>query len=618
MANISTLTVSLVADTAKFSNGLKKSRKDASNFSKGIKTAFKAAGVAAIAFGLAMGSLVKQSLALVDQQRKTARTLGTTQAIFAGLSLAAGIAGVSTESFTKALKRQAKSIVDANDGLQTQARAFERLNLDTRQLIKLPVEEQFKKITTALDGVENATLKVAIASDIFGAKNADLINILELGEAGLDSFIEKAKELGVALTEDQTAAIEAANDATLIFKTSIQGLGNQLAARFAPAIKDGAEALATFVTGITNSLPKMAAFLANLLGIERSFDRFTLADFNAEILVLQDELGDLSFTFKSLNRIRKQALDAGRDPSLIEKRLRAVNQEAQELSKRLQEAIERRETLLRKADPKTKKEEDGGDLFELFDLKAIRALKREVTPELAAFRKELEITRQFAAGIFQGTRTPIENFITQMKKARKALRLGEEAGGISPETFERFKEGLLDALVGTEDEFKDFADTVSTFAEQAARNMQDAFSDFFFSGFEDGLDGLVSSFSDTLRRMVSELIASDLLDLIKGVLTGGGGGGGGILGFFGSIFGRQIGGPVQRGRPVRVGESGPEIFTPGASGSVRPLGGINFAPVTNINGGAGLDLERLIPILEENNRKVKGEFVDELRRGQFA
>jgi hypothetical protein len=26
----------------------------------------------------------------------------------------------------------------------------------------------------------------------------------------------------------------------------------------------------------------------------------------------------------------------------------------------------------------------------------------------------------------------------------------------------------------------------------------------------------------------------------------------------------------------------------------------------------------LIPILEENNRKVKGEFVDELRRGQFA
>ena len=149
--------------------------------------------------------------------------------------------------------------------------------------------------------------------------------------------------------------------------------------------------------------------------------------------------------------------------------------------------------------------------------------------------------------------------------------------------------------------------------------MQDAFADFFFSGFETGLDGLVSTFSDTLRRMVAELIASDLLNLIKGVLTGGGGGGGGgFFGFVGSLFGRQIGGPVKAGQPVRVGESGPEVFTPGASGAVRPLGAINFAPVTNINAGSGLDIERLIPILDENNRKVKGEFVDELRRGKFA
>jgi len=190
--------------------------------------------------------LVVKSLALVDQQRKTARTLGTTQAVFAGLSLAAGIAGVSTESFTKALKRQSKSIVDANDGLQTQARAFERLGLDTKKLIDLPVEKQFGAITTALGNVENATLKVAIASDIFGAKNADLINILELGEEGLDNFIKKAKELGVALTEDQTAAIEGANDAVLVFKTSLTGLGNQLAARFAPLITAGAEALTNF------------------------------------------------------------------------------------------------------------------------------------------------------------------------------------------------------------------------------------------------------------------------------------------------------------------------------------------------------------------------------------
>lgn len=614
MANISTLTVSLVADTAKFSNGLKKSRKDASKFSQGIKTAFKAAGIAAAVLGAALIGLVKSSLALVDQQRKTARTLGTTQAIFAGLSLAAGIAGVSTESFSKALKRQAKSIVDANDGLQTQARAFERLNLDTKQLIKLPVEEQFKKITTALGGVENATLKVAIASDIFGAKNADLINILELGEAGLQGFIDKAKELGVALTEDQTAAIEAANDSVLIFKTSITGLGNQLAARFAPLISAGAEALTGFVVQVTNLIPKLFAFTAGLFGVRRELSELVLVDIAEEIKIVDAEILDLQGTLKGFQKIVQQNPAGTLGTALA----------IPEIQKQLDEAIQRYNDLIRRGLELKKiaqatviggEEAEDEEKIELIDLKSIRALRMEVTPEIEAFRERVKQAKAEAARIFEATRTPIQRFLIDMKKAREALLLGD----LSDEDFETFRQGLLDSLVGTEEDFEKFTDDITTFAEQAARNMQDAFADFFFSGFKDGLDGLVSSFGDTLRRMVSELIASDLLDLIKGVLTGGGGGGGGgFFGFIGSLFGRQIGGPVRAGQSVRVGESGPEVFTPGASGSVRPLGAINFAPVTNINAGGGLDIQRLIPILEENNRKVKGEFVDELRRGAFA
>jgi hypothetical protein len=614
MANISTLTVSLVADTAKFSNGLKKSRKDASNFSKGLKTAFKAAGIAAAVFGAALIGLVKSSLALVDQQRKTARTLGTTQAVFAGLSLAAGIAGVSTESFSKALKRQAKSIVDANDGLQTQARAFERLKLNTQELIKLPVEEQFKKITTARGTVENSTLKVAIASDIFGAKNADLINILELGEAGLQGFIDKAKELGVALTEDQTAAIEQANDSVLIFKTSITGLGNQLAARFAPLISAGAEALAGFVSRVTKLVPKLFAFTAGLFGIRRELSELVLVDIAEEIKVVDAEILDLQGTLKGFQKIVAQNPAGTLGTALA----------IPEIQRQLDEAVQRYNDLIRRGlelkkiaqatvigGPEAAEDEEK---VELIDLKSIRALRMEVTPELEAFRDRVKQAKAEAARIFEATRTPIQRFVIDMGKAREALLLGD----LSKEDFETFRQGLLDSLVGTEEDFENFTDNLTTFADQAARNMQDAFSDFFFSGFKDGLDGLVSSFGDTLRRMVSELIASDLLNLIKGLFSQGGGGGGGIFGFIGSLFGRQIGGPVKAGQSVIVGESGREVFTPGASGSVRPLGAINFAPVTNINGGAGLDITRLIPILEENNRKVKGEFVDELRRGQFA
>ena len=102
MANISTLTVSLVADTAKFTNGLKKGSKQSKQFAKAAKASAKAAAAAFAAMGVVIGALVVQSLKLVDAQRKTARTLGTSQATFAGLTLAAGIAGLSAQSFTKA------------------------------------------------------------------------------------------------------------------------------------------------------------------------------------------------------------------------------------------------------------------------------------------------------------------------------------------------------------------------------------------------------------------------------------------------------------------------------------------------------------------------------------
>lgn len=45
-----------------------------------------------------------------------------------------------------------------------------------------------------------------------------------------------------------------------------------------------------------------------------------------------------------------------------------------------------------------------------------------------------------------------------------------------------------------------------------------------------------------------------------------------VSNFFGGLFGRASGGEVQRGRSYLVGENGPEMFTPGRSGSITPNG----------------------------------------------
>jgi hypothetical protein len=79
-----------------------------------------------------------------------------------------------------------------------------------------------------------------------------------------------------------------------------------------------------------------------------------------------------------------------------------------------------------------------------------------------------------------------------------------------------------------------------------------------------------------------------------------------------------IGGNRAGGRPLLTGENGPELFTPGATGAIRPLGAVAVTQENHFGGGGGLDIATLIPILEENNKKVKGEILDAFDRGAFA
>ncbi len=96
-------------------------------------------------------------------------------------------------------------------------------------------------------------------------------------------------------------------------------------------------------------------------------------------------------------------------------------------------------------------------------------------------------------------------------------------------------------------------------------------------GFED-LKAVALSVLDTIA---ASALKSGIGALFGGADGGGGqGGGGGLLSLGGSILGsvlglpgRATGGPVSPGRAYMVGERGPEIFVPTASGSIATNGG---------------------------------------------
>jgi len=85
------------------------------------------------------------------------------------------------------------------------------------------------------------------------------------------------------------------------------------------------------------------------------------------------------------------------------------------------------------------------------------------------------------------------------------------------------------------------------------------------------------------------IAAQTVSDGLSSLLTGMAGGGGlatlgsSLIGALIGSPGRATGGPVSPGRPYMVGEQGPEVFVPGAAGSIAPAGG---APAAGTGRGA--------------------------------
>ena len=105
-------------------------------------------------------------------------------------------------------------------------------------------------------------------------------------------------------------------------------------------------------------------------------------------------------------------------------------------------------------------------------------------------------------------------------------------------------------------------------AERAGRMIEDALVRAVRTG--------KLGFEDLKRIALSamqEITAAAIRNGIGAVLAGGGGKSGGIGGLVGGLLGlpgRATGGPVAPGRAYLVGERGPELFVPTASGKVEP------------------------------------------------
>jgi len=132
-------------------------------------------------------------------------------------------------------------------------------------------------------------------------------------------------------------------------------------------------------------------------------------------------------------------------------------------------------------------------------------------------------------------------------------------------------------------------------------------------GFEDAaLSG--ENLREVLKNLTQDLLRLVFRQQITQPLAG-------AIGNFFAGF-RAEGGPVGAGNSYVVGENGPELFVPGSSGSIVPNGamgggGGKSGAAVNVtyNIASGVSRSDLIPILEQERKRLKAEIPDMVRRG---
>ena len=251
-------------------------------------------------------------------------------------------------------------------------------------------------------------------------------------------------------------------------------------------------------------------------------------------------------------------------------------------------------------------------------LEQYKQVQEFLNQQLEATQEQIEKNKELGQSLKESVMTPMEQYSAALEK----IDLLHAKNIIDEETMIRLTGEAGAAFAAASGDVEDMASRLSLANSEANKTIpamsqlaqisNDAGS-MIAQGFEDAilsgqkLGEVVRSLGrDLLRLVFQKTITNPLAEGISAALR---------------IPFKAMGGPVSSGSPYVVGEKGPELFVPHASGTIVPNnkmsgGGSGSGGVTvNYNIAAGVSRAELAPILEQERRRLKAEIPDMVRRG---
>ena len=207
--------------------GLKGLTKAVFNFKTALTGAVGIAG---------LGLLIRNSLIATDRLGKMSGVLGIAVKDLQTLKLASEINGIEFETFAKATRRLVDNFGDFLNGTGEATQTFKALGISIKDANAVNGDQMaiLGLIADRLDLVENKTMRLKFAQEIFGGRGAELINVLRGGSEALKRFAIESDRFG-SLNSKQVKAVEDFNDSVLRLKTVFMNIVNQFVANVSPA-----------------------------------------------------------------------------------------------------------------------------------------------------------------------------------------------------------------------------------------------------------------------------------------------------------------------------------------------------------------------------------------------
>jgi hypothetical protein len=189
----------------------------------------------------AMLLLTNRSAEFADSIDEMSERTGVARETLQELSFVANQIGIDLGGIERALFKFNKSMGDAARGSKEQAEAFTSLGVsvvDNSGELR-DYNDVFTEVIGKLSQMTNETQRNYTTMVLFGRGAGQTITpLLELGEQGLQQLIDRARELGVVMSDEQVKSLAEYNDAMDATRDQVAAVGRELSMNFAKVMTD--------------------------------------------------------------------------------------------------------------------------------------------------------------------------------------------------------------------------------------------------------------------------------------------------------------------------------------------------------------------------------------------